>query len=108
MHSLSAEKHLVRPQRPGVYRVRGMINFASNPTGFRRVIVRKEGTAVTKQAFAAVNGESTSCPFDCDVDFTAADVAANVYINIDVYQTSGLSLNINADRWMKVEKIRAF
>ncbi|MBA3577307.1 MAG: hypothetical protein H0W39_06835 [Sphingomonas sp.] len=107
MHSLTADNERIRPKRPGVYRVRGVVNFASDATGFRQLIIRKAGDAVAKRVFSAVDGEMTSCPFDLDVEFTQGDVAADGYIDITAYQTSGGALNINEDRWMKIERLRA-
>lgn len=98
----------IYPKRPGVYRVRGMIPWVANATGYRRVEVKKLGGAATQftLAFAPVSGELTVCPFDCEFNITAADIAANAYFHLTGEQTSGAALDIRAERWMKVERIR--
>jgi hypothetical protein len=57
--------------------------------------------------YPAVSGEITVCPFDCEVEFTQADIAATAYLSLWAEQTSGGSLSLRADRWMKVERTRA-
>lgn len=111
MHSTSSDEERVYLKRPGRYRVEGMISFAPSPSGYRRVQVRKNGIAQQTIPYAAVAGESTACPFNCEVELSAAEIAANGYIDVAGQHTAtsggvGMALNVAADRWLKVELVR--
>jgi hypothetical protein len=96
-------------RRPGVYRVRGRIAYDLSSNGYRAVEVVKNSStnpAAHKLSYATVSGGETACPFDEELTFTQADVSADSFISIEAEQTSGGSLNIRADRWLKVERIR--
>ncbi|QIK78080.1 hypothetical protein G7077_03280 [Sphingomonas piscis] len=106
MHDGGGATAFVYPKRPGTYRVHGMIAFETASAGYRRVEVRVDGTAVYTLPVAAVVGERTVCLFDIDVEIGARQVATNVKISIWAEQNSGRSLEIGADRWVKLERVR--
>jgi hypothetical protein len=84
-----------------------VVAWDPHSTGYRRVEVRKNVLSLHRLPYPAVSGEITVCPFDCEVEFTQADIAANAYLSLWAEQTSGGSLSLRADRWMKVERTRA-
>jgi hypothetical protein len=107
MHSTTSDEECVYPKRPGIYRVRGMVAWAANGTGDRYIQVRKNAAIQKVLTLKPPAGFAATRDFDVDIEFTAADIAANAYIAVFAYQDSGGALNLTADRWMKVERVRA-
>jgi hypothetical protein len=107
MHSTASDEERVYPKRPGVYRVRGMVAWATNGTGDRFVQVRKNAAVEKILTLKPPAGFAATRDFDVEIEFTAADIAANAHIAVYAYQDSGSALNLTPDRWMKVERVRA-
>lgn len=107
MHETSSAEERIYPKRPGSYRVRGMVSWDASQAGYRKVEVRKNESQLYGMLYPAVQGDLTVCPFDCEVEITQADIAVNTYISVWAEQTSGKSLSLRPDRWMKVERTRA-
>lgn len=73
----------------GTYLVSYSIGFASNTTGLRYAFVRKNGTGFGAAASAVpVTGADTFVSSSCLVKMVPGD-----YIDLDIYQSSGGSLN---------------
>lgn len=106
MHSIVADRGRVYPKRAGLYRVRGMVPFEPASKGYRRIQIRLGDTALYTLPFPAVAGEKTVCQFDFDVEITSTQVAAGAHLSLWAEQNSGMTLEIGADRWLKVERVR--
>ena len=77
----------------GKYLITGQANFASNSSGFRAIAIMKNGSA-SQIAYANANpisGSSFTFAFSCVVSAVATD-----YYEMNVYQSSGGSLNVNS------------
>lgn len=84
----------------GTYTVAFNYAFASNATGFRTGALKKNGTAIAGDTRNAVNGTATAGYASTIVTLAAAD-----YLQVEVAQTSGGSLNIEgATLWIKKER----
>jgi hypothetical protein len=107
MHSATSDEERVYPKRPGVYRVRGMVTWAADGAGDRYVQVCKNGAIQKTLTLKPPAGVVATCDFDVEIEFTAAEIAANAYITVVACQDSGGALNLTSDRWMKVQRERA-
>lgn len=75
----------------GVHRLNGVVSFASNSTGYRRLVLNRNGVAEQELAtHNAVNGTNTRLPFSCEV----AVSTTTDYFELMAYQTSTASLNV--------------
>jgi hypothetical protein len=77
----------------GKYLLTCQANFASNSSGFRAIAIMKNGSA-SQIAYAnsnPISGSSFTYAFSCVVSAVATD-----YFEMNVYQSSGGSLNVNA------------
>lgn len=77
----------------GKYLITGQANFASNSSGFRAIAIMKNGSA-SQIAYAnavPISGSSFTFAFSCVVSAVATD-----YYEMNVYQSSGGSLNVNS------------
>src|SRR5581483_8429754 len=73
----------------GLYDVKGLAYFASNTTGYREVLIRKNGSTFYSQAIQApVTGIATAIPTAAELALVAGD-----YVELVVVQTSGGALN---------------
>jgi hypothetical protein len=106
MHDTTSDEERVYPRRPGVYRVRGLVGWAANGAGDRSIQVRKNGAIQKILTLRPPAGLPATRDFDVEIEFTAAEIAADAYIAVDAYQDSGDALNLTADRWIKVERER--
>ncbi len=84
---------LLTCKTPGVYVITGHINFATSTTGFRRVILRLNGvTYIADQTLMGVTGTTT--------DFSIATIwklALNDYLELVVWTSAALNVNVNAN-----------
>jgi hypothetical protein len=108
MHSTSSNEERVYPKRPGVYRVRGVVAWAARGAGDRYIQVRKNETIKKVLTLKPPAGFAATRDFDVEIEFTTAEIAANAYITVYAYQDSGGALKLTTDRWMKIERVRAF
>ena len=77
----------------GKYLLTCQANFASNSSGFRAIAIMKNGSA-SQIAYAnssPISGSSFTYAFSCVVSAVATD-----YFQMNVYQDSGGSLNVNS------------
>ena len=77
----------------GKYLLTTQANFASNASGFRAIAIMKNGSA-SQIAYAnsnPISGSSFTFAFSCVVDAVATD-----YFEMNVYQSTGGSLNVNS------------
>jgi hypothetical protein len=77
----------------GKYLLTCQANFASNSSGFRAIAIMKNGSA-SQIAYAnsnPISGSSFTYAFSCVVSAVATD-----YFEMNVYQSSGGSLNVNS------------
>lgn len=99
MHDNSTNSSRLIARTTGKYMVAGQIQYASNATGARSAIVRKNaagavggGTEVTQNIQAAVSANATTVPFGpVEISMNAGD-----YIEMFAYQTSGGSLDLGS------------
>lgn len=76
----------------GYYQVSVAVSFASNPTGDRGVMIYKNGTVYAMGSFvAASSSRGTTVTVSTDVSADVGD-----YIEIYVWQNSGVALNIDS------------
>ncbi len=106
MHETNSDEERVYPKRPGVYRVRGMVTWAANGSGDRSVQVLKNAEVQKVWTMRPPAGLAATRDFDVEIEFTAEDIAAEAFIAVEGYQDSGGALNLTADRWMKIERLR--
>lgn len=78
----------------GLYSVSGAVTYASNATGTREILIRKNWTTNTNMHYQASQSawDLTSCVFNRYFNFVAWD-----YIEIRVYQTSWWNLNVTSN-----------
>jgi hypothetical protein len=107
MHDTTSDEERVYPKRPGVYRVRGLVAWDANGAGDRYIQVRKNAAIQKVLTLKPPARFAATRDFDVEIEFTAAEVAANAYIAVYAYQDSGGPLKLTSDRWMKVERVRA-
>ena len=77
-------------QTTGIYIVTANLRWAANSTGVRYCTIWKNGAAVASLGYAS--------PGSVDGDMSSSRVislADNDYLEMNVYQTSGVALNIN-------------
>lgn len=89
MHDTSVNTSRVTFTIAGIYQVSGTVMFASNATNSRDVWLQLNGT--TRIAEAATTANSTDV-WACSLS-TLVKVAANEYVELLVFQTSGGNLN---------------
>lgn len=107
MHSTSSDIELVRPQRPGWYRIHGYVRFAPTSSGIRLLEIVKVSAVQFEIPATPVAGQACVIQFDEEVQFTAADIAANAYVFVRATQTSGADLSLTTPSYLKVERVRA-
>ena len=74
----------------GLYLIVGHVRFASNPTGFRYIYIRVNGTtSLGVQETPAVSGVPTILSVA-----TLYQLAVNDYVELVVFQNSGAALNV--------------
>lgn len=73
----------------GVYEIGAVIRWSSNATGERWTDLRVNGNMVARQTTPAVNGAATTQ--NASIQY---HLAANDYVEVFVYQTSGGSLDV--------------
>lgn len=75
----------------GVYVFNGQVQFAADATGYRDVMIYKNGSLVAKHRQIAASGSLTS-----DINVSFIDTAnANDYYELYVYQNSGSDVDVN-------------
>lgn len=79
--------------KAGKYLITAQANFASNSSGFRAIAIMKNGSAsqIAYANSAPISGTSFTFAFSCVVSAAVAD-----YYEMNVYQSSGGSLNVNS------------
>jgi hypothetical protein len=79
-------------QKPGKYRIRGLLSFAPVAgAGYRRAQIKLNGATRFTFPYPAVPGENTVTPFDAEITVTAK----GHYVQLFVEQTSGAPINID-------------
>lgn len=92
----------------GVTRVRltAYIDFAANSTGRRLVQIRKNGTATVGSGIPTFNFDATSAGITTiQVVSAPIVVAATDFFEIDVFQNSGVSIDVRVGSWFGMEII---
>lgn len=83
----------------GIYMVTCGASFAANTTGVRNISVWRNGS--TGDRIIDVQGYVTSVTSANTVTASrAVSLAAGAYIDLRVYQTSGVALNLQAQTWL--------
>jgi hypothetical protein len=91
MHSVATNTDRITFTTAGKYMVGCSVQFYTNSTGDRIVKILKAGTEMIRQSVKAAGGTHTT------IQPTAlVDMAANDYITVEAYQSSGGSLDVNA------------
>lgn len=92
MHSTSVNTGRITFTTAGKYHVGATIEFASNATGVRGLVIRLNGTTlIASVTVSASSATQTNLTAGCDYQFSAAD-----YVEVGAYQSSGGSLNVSA------------
>lgn len=91
LHSTSSNTDRLTAPVAGWYQIAGNVEFATNATGFRTISVRKNGgtTIIWVSQANAVSGTQTILQVGC-----VAYLAANDYVSLYAYQSSGGALNV--------------
>ena len=91
-HDNATNAELITVKMNGTYRIACSVVFASNATGFRKVILFKNGGTVAGGLWstAAVNGDVTTVSGSLLLSLVAGDA-----IKIEATQNSGGALNVN-------------
>jgi hypothetical protein len=87
----------------GYYSVTGLVRFAASATGERIVILYKNGSEV---AYLSSSDGTTNNPTVLSISYTLNLVATD-FIRLDVYQTSGGSLNIQEATFFQLNYLGA-
>jgi hypothetical protein len=88
MHSLVTNTSRIVLPTSGYYRVIARVGFASNATGFRRVVIALNGTNIAETRVPAVSGAATVA--ECVAEWPAA---AGQYFEMQAQQNSGGNLD---------------
>lgn len=91
-HSTSSNTSRLTAPAPGLYRISGVVRFAANATGDRRVAIQLNGSTII--AYNIVNAVSgggvTILTISTDYQLTTSD-----YVELMAYQASGGALNVD-------------
>lgn len=91
MHSTSSNTGRITFAVAGTYAIGCCVRFASNATGYRQVLLVKNGTTpIAQDTRNAVNGSVTIITMHARYLFIAGD-----YIEVQVLQNSGGALNVD-------------
>jgi hypothetical protein len=74
--------------KAGKYLITGKLNWASNATGYRQIAIYKNGSGISYNAYAVVNGNITGTTI-----VTLDSLAENDYVELFGYQTSTANLD---------------
>lgn len=92
MHSTSVNTGRLTCTRAGKHSGMAHIEFASNATGYRSVLIKLNGTTyIAVDNKPAVNGDNTQFSVPFSYDLVVGD-----FVTVEVFQSSGGSLNVNA------------
>ncbi len=93
IHSTASNTGRLTCVTAGKYVITGHVQFDNNATGFRTISIRLNAgaTIIAAQASNAVNGDSTNLSIT-----VIYDLATNDYVQLYVYQNSGVALNVVA------------
>jgi len=93
LHNISTNGSRIVATIAGRYTITASVSFTSNATGTRHVYFNKNGSSVEigSEIRPAVNGFATRMTATATVD-----LAANDYLEVGVYQTSGSTLTIES------------
>lgn len=95
MHSTSTNNSRVTVALAGRYRLTASAEWASNSTGFRVLNLKLNGsTVIAAVTSPAVSGVATRQLVAIEYQLAAGD-----YIEVEVYQNSGASLNVAAQTY---------
>lgn len=102
---MSATNNRVTITEDGLYKVSWSVTFATNSSGVREILVRKNWTTNTNLEYQpnAISWANTSCVFDRSFNLVAWD-----YIEVRAYQTSWWNLDVlsnNQKTFIQVIKI---
>jgi len=85
----------------GRYLILGSVDYDINNEGYRQVSILYNGAAIASQRHAAISG----VPMKMGVA-TLCDLAVNNYVQLQVYHTSGSSINIPASGGTRLEAVK--
>lgn len=94
IHDTATNNSRLTCKTAGVYVISGSVSFASNTTGIRRVLILVNNTTyIADQVFTPIaGGNETTVSIS-----TQYALAVNDYVELQVYQTSTGSLNVNSN-----------
>lgn len=87
MHSTSSNTGRITCNAAGLYLITGILGFAANSTGYRRVDLRKNGTIFATVSLAATATLSAAVPISAYVQLSVGE-----YVQMYGTQTSGGAL----------------
>jgi hypothetical protein len=92
IHSTSTNNTRLTCKTAGKYLIGGSVEWASNATGFRQLLIRVNGSFyVDVGTVNPISGDTTKQGVK-----TLYQLAVNDYVELLVFQTSGGSLNVNS------------
>lgn len=92
IHSTSTNNSRLTCKTAGKYLIGGSVDWASNATGQRQLLIRLNGTTyIAPNGVTPVSGDTTKQGIS-----TLYSLAVNDYVELTVFQTSGGSLNVNS------------
>lgn len=103
LHSTTANTSRLTAKKSGVYQLAAFIYFASNTTGLRQILFLKNGNIVDNVTSAALTGSETQLGMTALVTLLPGD-----YVECQVWQNSGGSLNVSATSASSVNSFTQF
>ncbi len=101
LHSTVTDTHKLTIPTAGWYVITGHIKWAANATGVRGIrIMNNAATILASLLVDAVQGGVSGTNLSIG---TAVKLSANDYLELQVYQNSGGTLNITAAQWESPE-----
>jgi hypothetical protein len=92
MHDTVTLNNRITIRTTGIYHIGAQAIFASNATGYRTVSIRKNGVIQVQHQVAPISGISHYI-----TTFASLSLAANDYVEMSAYQTSGGALDVSGN-----------
>lgn len=95
MHDVSTNNSRITCKTAGLYAISAQVEFASNATGVRQIFVSKNGTQAASLIFPNMGSVTNT---QINASFPPISLSVNDYIELNVWQNSGGSLNVSPAR----------
>jgi hypothetical protein len=95
IHSTTVNNSRLTCKTAGMYLAQGQVEFAANGTGTRIAVIRRNGNVIMASNCAGTVPSGTG--YTTAIVSTMLELSVNDYVELGVYQTSGVSLPVGAN-----------